>query len=116
MSNANEELNQALLDVVSEAMNDSSFLTDVNQMLAEKYDPYVPYVTGALAHNITVDEQGITYNQPYAEEVYESNHPHNLEHHPLASSHWDEIAFANHSDEIEFEIQERLEQWIKTKQ
>ena len=42
---------------------------------------------------------------------------HSKEQHPLASSHWDEVAFANHEDEINAEIEERLERWrTKTKQ
>ena len=116
MSDFEKELSQAMLDLVNETLDDPGFKTDVNKMLSEVYDPYVPYVTGALSQNITIDSEGITYNQPYAEEVYESNHMHNLEHHPLASSHWDEVAFANHIDEIGEEVIQRIDKWTKTKQ
>lgn len=116
MSDFDKELEQAILDLVNETLEDDGFKTDVNRMLADVYDPYVPYVTGALAHNITVNADGITYNQPYAEEVYESNHIHNKEQHPLASSHWDEVAFANHEDEIGEEVIKRIDKWTKTKQ
>lgn len=115
MSNSND-LNQEIQNLIDEAFNDSALMTDINTMLAETYDPYVPYVTGALASNITIDKDGITYNQPYAEEVYESNQIHSKEKHPLASSHWDEVAFANHQDEIEKYIEEKLDKWTKTKQ
>ena len=116
MSSLEEEISKEAIELVEEILEDPAFKTDVNKMLAKKFDPYVPYVTGALANNITVDANGITYNQPYAEEVYESNHLHNLEQHPLASSHWDEVAFANHEDEIDAEIEERLDRWrTKTK-
>ena len=109
------DLTKELSALAEKMQNDPQLMTEINQILANKYDPYVPYITGALAGNITVDENGITYNQPYAEEVYESMRPHNLEEHPLASSHWDEVAFANHRDEISQEVKEKLEEWIMTK-
>lgn len=109
-------LNQEVLNVVNDALDNEAFMTGVQEMFEDFCYQYVPYITGNLANNTTVSAQGVTYNADYAEEVYESTHPHNLEHHPLASSRWDEVAFANHEEEIGAEVKERLETWIKTKQ
>ncbi len=78
-------------------------------------DQYVPYITGELAskRNITITKDGITYEQPYASNVYESTNAHNLEHHPLASSRWDEVALANHRDELDEAVAKLIERRIK---
>lgn len=116
MSNFITDLNDDMLKLVNEALEDDEVMTDINQKFAEICDPYVPYITGKLANNITVNSNGITYNQPYAEEVYNSHNLHNKEQHPLATSRWDEVAFANHEEEIGAEVKERIERWIKTNQ
>ena len=107
---------QAAQEMIDSVINDADFRTEVNQMLAEKYDPYVPYVTGRLATNIVVDENGINYQQPYADKVYSGSLNHNREHHPLATSYWDDVAYASNKEEIDNEVKEILERWIKTKQ
>ena len=40
---------------------------------------------------------------------------HSKEFHPLATSQWDEVAFANHKDELTAKTKEIIEKWIKTK-
>ena len=106
----------AAQEQIDKILDNPMFKTEINGMFAKKCDPYVPYITGALASNITVDSTGITYNQPYAEDVYYSAGMHNTEHHPLASSRWDEVTVNNHREEIAQNIAEILRRWIKTKQ
>ena len=107
------ELQANLEDYAKQLENDAVLQTQVHQMFAEVCDPYVPYITGALAGNKTIDENGITYNQPYAETVYDSVNAHNLEYHPLASSRWDDVAFENHKDVIEARATELAEKRLQ---
>ena len=111
---ADNSVQDELERLAEQLADDEQFHVQFYKMFAEKCDPYVPYITGALATNITINKDGITYEQPYAQEVYESNNRHNLEYHPLASSYWDEVAFENHKDENEAETvkiaTERLEE------
>lgn len=109
-------LKQETLEELNKITNNPKFKTEVNKLFAEKCDPYVPYITGELSRNIKVDQNGITYQQPYASNVYDSMNVHNKEHHPLASSKWDEVAFANHKEELEEGVKEIIERWTKTKQ
>ena len=109
-------IKQEAKKLVDDITNDPEFKKSVNEEFAKICDPYVPYITGELSKNITITSQGISYNQPYASNVYDSMGVHNKEHHPLASSMWDEVAFANHKDELTAKTKELILQWIKTKQ
>ena len=82
-------ISQAVKEQVDKVLENPEFKTEIHQMFAEKCDPYVPYITGALAGNISVGSDGITYKQPYAEYVYDSANVQNTTYHPLASSRWD---------------------------
>ena len=93
--------------------SDEILRTRINQAVADVCDPYVPYQTGALAHNVTVDSEGITYNQPYAREQYESGFEHGKEFHPLASSYWDKVALQNHRDELNAQIRDIVNERIR---
>ena len=97
-------LKKELQQFATKLQNDVEFKKKANEAFAETYDPYVPYITGRLANRKTITEDGITYTQDYADEVYVSTHPHNLEYHPLASSRWDEVAMQNHRDEVEKKV------------
>ena len=86
-------------------------LLEINKMIAEKCDPYVPYNTGRLAESgkSNVTPKGIHYNVPYAEEQYFGiGINHNLEHHPKATAFWDKVMMQEHSDEVRQEITEIL--------
>ena len=108
-------LKEETMKYINTMLADPKFRTQVNQEFAEICDPYVPFVTGQLAENIRVDSNGITYEQPYASNVYDSMNVHSKEFHPLATSQWDEVAFANHKDELTAKTKEIIEKWIKTK-
>lgn len=97
---------QEFQNLLHEAFNDE-FTTQCAAVLAEMCDPYVPYRTGALAENITVDARGVTYNQPYAEKVYNGvGIVFRKEMHPLATAKWDEVMLQDHQDEFEARIKE----------
>ena len=88
-------------------------MSEAYQMMYAMCDPYVPYVTGQLANNVTVDSQGIHYLQPYAEDVYASNHYHSQSVHPLASSRWDEAMYRDHKDEFDAKLTEIVNRGTK---
>ena len=83
----------AISNRIEAAIKDESVLTQVHQDLANTVDPWVPYDTGALSQNITVDANGVTYNEEYAsKQYYGEEFHHTTEHHPLASAYWDKVA------------------------
>lgn len=94
--------------------SDKEFMTEVQQEFADVVNPYVPYDTGNLSEDITVDETGVTYNAEYADKQYygEEFH-HNTEHHPLATARWDEVAMQTQQEELESRIVDLLEKRFK---
>ena len=91
-----QALKSSILSMLSPAV-----MSEAYQVLYAMCDPYVPYVTGQLANNVAVDSAGVHYLQPYAEDVYYSNHYHSPSVHPLASSRWDEVMYRDHKDEFD---------------
>lgn len=79
--------------------------------LAALCAPYVPMDTGMLYQTTAIDEDGVTYLQPYAHYQWEgvsrfSGRPlrYSKEQHPQASAHWLEPAMAAHKDQLCGEI------------
>lgn len=76
-------------------------MIEIHQKLAEIVNPWVPYDTGNLSKDITVTAQGVTYNAPYAaKQYYGDEFVHNKDHHPLATSHWGEVAMQTQKDRL----------------
>ena len=80
---------QAILNAIK---NDEGFGKCAAESWRKLVDPYVPYNTGRLANDVTIRPFQISYNAPYAEEVYETNRMYRRDKHPLATSHWNEVA------------------------
>ena len=96
-----------LFDHLEEILNDDATKKEVHELLAQMSDPYVPYRTGALASNIDITAQGVTYNQPYAEKNYLGvGIPHNPQYHPLATALWDEAMMRDRGDEFLLKVQD----------
>ena len=90
-----------MIEGIEKVLTDNETMLEVNKALAEWCDPYVPYRTGALSKNITIDADGVTYNQPYAyKNYYGVDIPHRKTYHPLATAKWDEAMMADHGDEF----------------
>lgn len=49
---------------------DKQLKREINQLLVDYCDPYVPFKTGGLANNVTVTANSVTYNMPYARYQY----------------------------------------------
>lgn len=91
---------------------DGGVKQDIAKLFAEMCDPYVPYLSGNLAHSATPSIDGVTYYAPYAEEQYERMDSNfTREFHPLATGHWDEVMLQNQGDEF----YERVKQIILEK-
>lgn len=100
---------KAILDAVR--MDD-----DFGKYAAESWrkhiEPYVPYRTGRLCNDVTIRPWTITYNAPYASDVYNNVHMNfNKEKHPLATAKWDEVAMPAETDGF---VQD-LQSYLKTK-
>ena len=97
----------AIADEIRDIVTDSATLTEINQLLADMCDPYVPYQTGRLATDITVTDKGVTYNAPYAATQY-ANPNHNTNIHPLASGQWDKAMLDAEEDTFLAKVAEIL--------
>ena len=54
--------------------------------------PYTPRDTGMLYQNVTIRPKEITYNAPYAKEVYTTNKRYRKDKNPMAVCYWDKKA------------------------
>lgn len=97
----------AVVDEIKDKVLTPDTLTEINQTLADMCDPYVPYQTGNLAHDITVTDKGITYNAPYATKQYIlPDHSKNI--HPLASGQWDKAMMDAEGDTFVAKVEQIL--------
>ena len=70
---------------------------------------YVPYETGKLANSAHVDEKGnIVYDEPYAEEVYESDRQYDTDKHQQATNHWLEKAYKDKADKWQQKLKDLI--------
>lgn len=70
---------------------------------------YVPYETGKLANSAHVDEKGnIVYDEPYAEEVYESDRQYDIDKHQQATNHWIEKAYKDKADKWQQKLKDLI--------
>ena len=96
----NERLNNLL---------DTETKMEIGQILAEIIDPWTPFLTGQLSKNVFISESDITYLVPYAADKYYGEVYHK-EYHPLATSHWDEVALQTQMPVLVARVQELLAQ------
>lgn len=70
---------------------------------------YVPYETGKLANSAHIDEKGnIVYDEPYAEEVYESDRKYDTDKHQQATNHWIEKAYKDKADKWQQKLKDLI--------
>lgn len=74
-----------------EALLDSVTMKKIQSAFADVIAPYTPFLTGKLMNTSIVTDKGISYTVPYAREKYYGE-VYFKEIHPLATSHWDEVA------------------------
>lgn len=95
------------LNAVFENLIDDDTMLRVHEVLAETIDPWTPFLTGQLSEDVSVTSDGITYNVPYASEKY-NGEVYCKEFHPLATSHWDEVAMETEFDNFALQVKDIL--------
>lgn len=95
-------------------LSNDETMTEIQRMFAETIHPYVPYDTGNLSRDITIDPTGVTYHADYAaKNYYGDDIRHHKDKHPLATSHWDEVAMQTQSVVLANKIEELLERKMR---
>lgn len=74
-----------------EELLDADTMERVQRVFAEIIDPWTPFWTGNLHSDVTITDEGVTYNAPYAADKYYGE-VFCKDYHPLATSHWDKVA------------------------
>lgn len=114
-------IDKKLQQIMTEAQNRDT-MTAIYNNLAKKCDPYVPFLTGALAQSNEVnpkgtaypDEEGVHYIQPYARyQYYGVDFNHTVEYHQLATAMWDKAMMRDKGDEFRQEVKEILEEFVR---
>lgn len=81
---------QAILNAVR---LDDEFGRYAAESWQKRVEPYIPYRTGRLCNDVSIEPWSIVYKAPYANEVYNNTKMNfNKEKHPLATAHWNEVA------------------------
>ena len=92
-----------------ESLFDNDTMLKINQRLAERCDPYVPYKSGKLSSDVVVTPEGVTYTSEYAsKQYYGTEFNHTLETHPLATAHWAEVMMENEGASFLEEVKDIL--------
>jgi hypothetical protein len=67
-----------------------------------------------LSQTFQVSQEGVRYIQPYARyQYYGYGFNHTLDHHPLATSHWDRSMMRDHRREFNQEVKEIIERRLR---
>lgn len=99
---------------IDKLLSDDATMTQIQRLFATAIYPYVPYDTGNLSHDITVDPTGVTYHAEYAaKNYYGDDIRHKKEKHPLATAHWDIVAMETEKDGLAHNVEELLEQKLR---
>ena len=87
----NVQVDMSSINGKVEALLDPVTMLQIQQVFAEIIDPWTPFLTGKLHSDLTITDEGVTYNVPYAREKYYGT-VFCKEFHPLATSQWDKVA------------------------
>ena len=80
-------------ELLNAVNNDDDFKVYAAECYRKRIEPFVPYNTGNLCNDVTIEPFRIRYNAPYAETVYNDlNRNFRKDKHPLATAKWDEVA------------------------
>ena len=82
---------------------------EFSEYIIEDSFDYVPYETGKLANSAHIDEKGnIIYDEPYAQEVYDSDRQYDTDKHKQATGHWVEQAYKDKSDKWQQKLKDLI--------
>ena len=74
-----------------EALLDPVTMLQIQREFCDIIDPWTPFLTGRLHSDVTITDEGVTYNSSYASDKYYGE-VFCKDYHPLATSHWDKVA------------------------
>ena len=89
---------------------DRDTLFYANSRLQAYCGPYVPFRDGNLAQDVTITEEGVTYNQDYAKKVHDDmtlNIKKDL--HPLATQKWERAMAVAKGQQLADDIKGHIE-------
>ena len=82
---------------------------EFSEYIIEDSLEYVPYETGKLAESVHIDNKGnIIYDEPYAEEVYNSDRQYDTDKHNKATGHWIEKAYKDKADKWQQKLKDLI--------
>ena len=96
-------------DHFQELCHDPTLMLALHNTLANKCDPYVPFLEGWLSQTREITPEYVRYLMPYAHyQYYGVNFRHTLERHPLASAMWDQAMLSDKREEFEEEVKQEI--------
>ena len=87
----NVQVNMEGIQDKLDSLLDSATMEQIQRTFAEIIDPWTPFWTGRLHSDVTITDEGVTYNSSYAADKYYGE-VFCKDYHPLATSHWDKVA------------------------
>jgi hypothetical protein len=94
--------------------SDPATMLEINNLLAKKCDPYVPFLNGPLSQTHVVTPESVRYIQPYARyQYYGLEFNHTLDYHPKATAFWDKAMLAEKGKEFNKEVKQILKRRLK---
>ena len=82
---------------------------EFSEYIIEDSFEYVPYETGKLAESANIDNKGnIIYDEPYAEDVYNSDRQYDTDKHNKATGHWVEKAYKDKADKWQQKLKDLI--------
>ena len=83
--------------------------SEFSEYIIEDSFEYVPYETGKLSESAHIDNKGnIIYDEPYAEEVYNSDRQYDTDKHKKATGHWIEKAYKDKADKWQQKLKDLI--------
>ena len=89
------------LEAVAESPKTGIWLAET---CAKNMDQYIPYQTGNLKDNFTIEPFKITYTAEYARYQFYGKFDHSKNKHPLATGHWSRAMMTAHEAQISSEL------------
>lgn len=82
---------------------------EFSEYIIEDSFEYVPYETGKLSESAHIDNNGnIIYDEPYAEDVYNSDIQYDTDKHNKATGHWVEKAYKDKADKWQQKLKDLI--------
>lgn len=101
----------ALQSAITKEINEriEKIKPEFSKYIIEDSFDYVPCETGKLANSAHIDEKGnIIYDEPYAQEVYDSDRQYDKDKHKQATSQWVEHAYKDKAEKWQQKLKDLI--------